>query len=197
MSFRISVGGAAAEAVRATVPTLVSDGIASGITALNPALWGPGAETEAALKLTAKDRRELQRRLNLAGFKPGKTSPNFGPSQRAAIKQWQTTRALTATGFLAPMQLKALRAQTEPAYQRALAEEAKPAPAPRTRAVTREPAEPQHRARGGVAYERDPVIRRDLERERAGGGNSAAGAAIFGTIVGGAIGGALGGGFRR
>ncbi len=157
------------------------------------------AETEAALKLTAKDRRELQRRLSLAGFKPGKTSPNFGPSQRNAIKQWQTTRALPATGFLAPMQLRALRAQTEPAYQRALAEDARPAPAPRaaTRAVAREPAQPQARTRGGVAYERDPVIRRDLERERAGGGSSAAGAAIFGTIVGGAIGGALGGGFRR
>jgi len=155
------------------------------------------AETEAALKLSAKDRRELQRRLSLAGFKPGKTSPNFGPSQRNAIKQWQTTRALAATGFLAPMQLKALRAQTEPAYQRALAEDARPAPAPRaTRAVAREPAEPQVRGRG-VVYERDPVIRRDLERERAGGGSSATGAAIFGGIVGGAIGGALGGGFRR
>ncbi|MBA4269970.1 MAG: caspase, partial [Methylobacterium sp.] len=107
------------------------------------------AETEAALKLSAKDRRELQRRLSLAGFKPGKTSPNFGPSQRNAIKQWQTTRALAATGFLAPMQLKALRAQTEPAYQRALAEDARPAPAPRaTRAVAREPAEPQVRNRG-------------------------------------------------
>ncbi len=154
------------------------------------------AETEAALKLSAKDRRELQRRLSLAGFKPGKTSPNFGPSQRNAIKQWQTTRELAATGFLAPMQLKALRAQTEPAYQRALAEDARPTPAPRTRAVAREPAEPQVRNRG-VAYERDPVIRRDLERERAGGGSSATGAAIFGGIVGGAIGGALGGGLRR
>ncbi len=153
------------------------------------------AETEAALKLTAKDRRELQRRLSLAGFKPGKTSPNFGPSQRAAIREWQTTRALSATGFLAPMQLRALRAQTEPAYQRALAEEAKPAPA-KTR-TAREPAEPQPRTRGGVAYERDPVIRRDLERERAGGGSSATGAAIFGGIVGGVVGGALGGGFRR
>ncbi|WP_376989194.1 caspase family protein [Bosea sp. R86505] len=153
------------------------------------------AQTEAALKLQAKDRRELQRRLSLAGFKPGKSSATFGPSQRSAIKEWQTTRGLEPTGFLAPLQLKALRAQTEPAYQRALAEQAKPAPAPRSR-TAREPVEPQVRTRGGVAYERDPVIRRDLERERAGGG-SAAGAAIFGTIVGGAIGGALGGGFRR
>lgn len=156
------------------------------------------AETEKELKLSATERRELQKRLTLSGFKPGKLSANFGPSQRAAIKEWQTTRNVAATGFLAPMQVKALRAQSEPAYQRALAEEAKPVT--RTRTV-REPVEPaQPRTRGGVAYERDPVIRRDLERERAGRGNSsgdAAGAAIFGTIVGGAIGGVLGGGFRR
>jgi glucose-6-phosphate isomerase len=51
MSFRISVSGLAADAVRATVPTLVTDLVASGVTALNPALWGPEAEAEAALRL--------------------------------------------------------------------------------------------------------------------------------------------------
>jgi glucose-6-phosphate isomerase len=51
VSFRISVSGAAADAVRATVPALVTDLIASGVTALNPALWGPEAEAEAALRL--------------------------------------------------------------------------------------------------------------------------------------------------
>ncbi|WP_104192737.1 glucose-6-phosphate isomerase [Cryobacterium sp. Y82] len=51
MSFRISVSGAAADAVRATVPTLITDLVASGITAQNPALWGPAVEAEAALRL--------------------------------------------------------------------------------------------------------------------------------------------------
>ena len=51
MSFRISVSGLAADAVRATVPTLVTDLVASGVTALNPALWGSEAEAEAALRL--------------------------------------------------------------------------------------------------------------------------------------------------
>ncbi|WP_104139382.1 glucose-6-phosphate isomerase [Cryobacterium sp. Y62] len=51
MSFRISVSGAAADAVRATVPALVTDLIASGVTAHNPVLWGPEAEAEAALRL--------------------------------------------------------------------------------------------------------------------------------------------------
>ncbi|KGJ78600.1 glucose-6-phosphate isomerase [Cryobacterium roopkundense] len=51
MSFRISVSGSAADAVRRVVPTLVDDLVASGITALDPALWGPEAEAEAAKRL--------------------------------------------------------------------------------------------------------------------------------------------------
>jgi glucose-6-phosphate isomerase len=51
VSFSISVSGAAALAVRATVPTLVADLVASGITSLDPALWGPEAEAEAGKRL--------------------------------------------------------------------------------------------------------------------------------------------------
>ncbi|TFB49556.1 glucose-6-phosphate isomerase [Cryobacterium tagatosivorans] len=51
MSFRISVSGAAAEAVRTAVPTLVDDLVASSITALDPALWGTEAEEEASRRL--------------------------------------------------------------------------------------------------------------------------------------------------
>jgi len=51
VSFRISVSGAAAQAVRTVVPTLVADLVASGITSLDPALWGPEAEVEAGRRL--------------------------------------------------------------------------------------------------------------------------------------------------
>lgn len=51
MSFRISVSGAAADAVRRTVPALVADLVASGITAQDPVLWGPAAEEEAGKRL--------------------------------------------------------------------------------------------------------------------------------------------------
>ncbi|WP_350349840.1 glucose-6-phosphate isomerase [Agromyces sp. G08B096] len=51
MSFRIAVSGAAADAVRRTVPTLVADRVASGITAQDPALWGRAAEEESAKRL--------------------------------------------------------------------------------------------------------------------------------------------------
>lgn len=51
MSIRIAVGGRAAEAVRAAVRSLVADRVASGITAQDPALWGPDAEAEASIRL--------------------------------------------------------------------------------------------------------------------------------------------------
>ncbi|MGO4782345.1 glucose-6-phosphate isomerase [Cryobacterium sp. W22_MBD10_FK3] len=51
MSFKISVSGAAADAVRAALPALVDDLVASGITSLDPALWGPEAEAEAGKRL--------------------------------------------------------------------------------------------------------------------------------------------------
>ena len=51
MSFDIGVRGAAAEAVSRVVPQLVSDLVASRITAGDPTLWGPAAEDEASKRL--------------------------------------------------------------------------------------------------------------------------------------------------
>ena len=51
MSFRVSVSGAAADAVRRVVPQLVADRVASGITGLDAGLWGPEAEAEATKRL--------------------------------------------------------------------------------------------------------------------------------------------------
>lgn len=51
MSFRIKVTGAANDAVERHVPQLVSDLVASGITAENPTLWGKAAEAESAIRL--------------------------------------------------------------------------------------------------------------------------------------------------
>ena len=51
MSFKIHVSGDAEAAVRSTVPGLVNDLVASGITAQDPALWGPDAEAEAGIRL--------------------------------------------------------------------------------------------------------------------------------------------------
>lgn len=51
MTVTIAATGAAADAVERVVPQLVSDGIAGGITAQDPTLWGAAAEAESAIRL--------------------------------------------------------------------------------------------------------------------------------------------------
>lgn len=51
MSFKVHVSGAAADAVKAVLPRLVADLVASGITAQDAALWGPDAEDESSKRL--------------------------------------------------------------------------------------------------------------------------------------------------
>jgi len=51
MSVKIAVSGDAAEAVKRIVPQLVSDLVASGITAGDGSLWGPDAEEESNKRL--------------------------------------------------------------------------------------------------------------------------------------------------
>ncbi|MDQ1581836.1 MAG: glucose-6-phosphate isomerase, partial [Microbacteriaceae bacterium] len=63
MSFRIHVTGAAEAAVKATVPTLVKDLVASSITAQDPALWGPEAESEASVRLGWTESASISRPL--------------------------------------------------------------------------------------------------------------------------------------
>ena len=174
------------------------------------------AQTEAALKLAARDKRELQTRLRVSGFQPGKAAADFGPGQRKAIQQWQKSRSIPETGFLTAMQVSALRAQSETAYQTLLAEEKAAAEKKRKTAGEGQQA---GKATRNVTYEGDEMYQRDLARERgvAYQGSGAArpgttstgyqgrvrtrteepannaGAAAIGSIIGGAImGGILG-----
>jgi glucose-6-phosphate isomerase len=63
MSFRIKVTGAAEEAVNHHVPQLVTDLVASSITAQNPSLWGKAAEAEASIRLGWTESVALSRPL--------------------------------------------------------------------------------------------------------------------------------------
>ncbi|MFJ4297072.1 glucose-6-phosphate isomerase [Curtobacterium sp. NPDC089689] len=51
MTVSIAARGAAARAIDTVVPQLVADLVASGITAQDPGLWGPAAESEASERL--------------------------------------------------------------------------------------------------------------------------------------------------
>lgn len=168
------------------------------------------AQTETAMKLDAKGRRELQTRLRVAGFQPGKLAANFGPGQRKAIQAWQKSRSIPETGFLTALQATALREQSEPAYQRLLADEAKAAaekksktadrgkPGKATRSVNDSGEEMYQRdlaRERGVAYQGSTTPRRGTTstgyqgrvRNHGDTGGDSAGAAAFGSILGGAI----------
>jgi len=63
VTIKIHATGAAADAVARAVPGLVADLVASGITALDPELWGPAAEADAAVRLGWVDAVSVSRPL--------------------------------------------------------------------------------------------------------------------------------------
>ena len=64
---------------------------------------------EATLRLDRDARRRIQERLQAAGFDPGAADGLFGPRTRAAIRQWQESRAAPATGYLNRPAVQTLR----------------------------------------------------------------------------------------
>ena len=85
--------GASAEAEAVPAPTR---------PALEP------AAAEEALGLERDGRVLIQSGLAALGFDPGPLDGVFGPGTRAAIRQWQTSREMTATGYLEAASAKEL-----------------------------------------------------------------------------------------
>jgi len=83
-------------------------------------------ETEKALDLTPANQKEIQQRLIVLEFYKGPANGALDSSTRSAIAAWQQSRGLAPTSLLGPLQLAALRAESESMYQRYLA--APPAP---------------------------------------------------------------------
>ncbi len=144
-------------------------------------------ETEKALNLSAADRRELQQRLTAIAFDAGPATGAFGDKTRSAIANWQRKHQVTPTSWLGPLQLVALKSESESAYRGFLA--ALPP-------ATATPAAPRRRARTV------PVVRKaqmQKPRERAPGSGrgpggpgensaaSAAAGAFFGGVASGLI----------
>ncbi|PZR84532.1 MAG: hypothetical protein DLM68_12545, partial [Hyphomicrobiales bacterium] len=63
-------------------------------------------------------RREIQERLLVMQFDPGKISGVFNKTTRRAIAGWQKGHELPATGWLAPLQYAALLAESEAPLRR-------------------------------------------------------------------------------
>ncbi len=86
------------------------------------ALTGAGApaapeatveSVEAGLELSREDRRLIQVGLAAAGFDPGPADGLFGRGTRGAIRQWQSSRGESATGYLDMESAKLLLAAGE------------------------------------------------------------------------------------
>ncbi|MGA2794685.1 MAG: peptidoglycan-binding domain-containing protein, partial [Roseiarcus sp.] len=77
-------------------------------------------ETERSLNLGAAEIRELQQRLTALALDAGPANGAFSDQTRSAIAQWQTRHGVLSTSWLGPLQLAALRAESEAAYQQLL-----------------------------------------------------------------------------
>ncbi|WFE87772.1 caspase family protein [Roseibium porphyridii] len=143
----------------------------------------PGTQaTESSLGWNRTARREVQTRLNLAGFDVGRPDGAFGPKTRAGVTGWQTANGIVPTGFFTPAQYALLTTQTATQYAAYQAE------------VRRKQ---QAAAASRSSTSRSTTTRRNnntttTRRSNNGGGVNPAGAAFIGGVVGGIIGGAIG-----
>ena len=93
-------------------------------------VWGcNGPVVEEGLGLDGSARRRIQLGLRSAGFDPGGADGLFGPRTRAAIRAWQSSRGVRATGYLDGPAVEALRTAGVSAPTVA-AQASAPAPAP-------------------------------------------------------------------
>jgi uncharacterized caspase-like protein len=145
--------------------------------------------SEKALKLTPTDRKELQQRLTLIEFDAGPANGNFGDRTRAALADWQKKHAMTPTSWLGPLQVAALKAESETTYQRFLAAQPMVPVQPQGAAPTRMVLPVRNKA--PVILIAKPRAPRPGPaagpREEGGGVSSAAAGAFFGGVASGLI----------
>jgi uncharacterized caspase-like protein len=119
------------------------------------------ADTEKALDLTPAEQKEIQQRLAALDLYKGPATGALDPATRLALTEWQRLRGAAPTSFLGSMQLAALRAESEDAYQKFLA--AQPAPEPAVRQAVRPPTraarEPERRAAREPIRKHEPARR--------------------------------------
>jgi len=127
---------------------VISDAAKAGLSttdrnvsaSVDPAIFTDEAtqQTEDQIGLNKTKRRAVQRRLTRFGFST-KANGKFDESTRDAITHWQEARGYPKTGFLNPLQHKALLTETATAVQASASDEG-------------ESDHPVRRRRGGGAH---------------------------------------------
>jgi peptidoglycan hydrolase-like protein with peptidoglycan-binding domain len=140
--------------------------------------------TEKSLNLTLTDRKEVQQRLAALDLAADPATGVFGDKTRAAIAEWQKRHEVTPTSWLGPIQLAALKAESEDAYRRYLA--AHPAAPARAAAPTRratQPADEQaQRRRQPASQQAQP--QQPAQPQQDGAASAATGAFLGGVATG-------------
>ena len=77
-------------------------------------------DTEKSLRFEAADKKEIQERLQVLRYYNGAIDGSFNEQTRLAIAEWQKKREVASTGMLGPVEVAALRAESEETYQRYL-----------------------------------------------------------------------------
>ena len=77
-------------------------------------------DTEKSLRFEVADRKEIQERLQVLRYYNGAIDGSFNEQTRLAIAEWQKKREVASTGMLGPVEVAALRAESEEMYQRYL-----------------------------------------------------------------------------
>ena len=77
-------------------------------------------DTEKSLRFGADGRKEIQERLQVLRYYTGTIDGTFNEQTRTAIAEWQKKRQVAPTGNLGPVEVAALRAESEEMYQRYL-----------------------------------------------------------------------------
>jgi len=137
-------------------------------------------QTEAQLGWGRSVRREVQARLNLAGFNTGNPDGVHGPMTRRAANAWQTANGFVATGYFTAPQYRLLSSQTQVQYVAWLQEEQRRIAAQR-RTVSR----------STTAQNNPPRNRNQNTNNNNNNGGGQVPAALLGGVIGGIIGGAI------
>jgi uncharacterized caspase-like protein len=143
-------------------------------------------ETERGLKLSAGDRKEIQQRLVVMEFSPGPANGVFSEKTRAAIADWQKGHEAAQTGLLGPVQLAALKSESEGSYRRYLSAQpmvpVQPSPPTRVLQTAHKPPVQRVREARPVAPASGPG-----PAPADNGASSAAAGAFFGGMASGLI----------
>lgn len=142
----------------------------------------PGSETtEAQLGWGRSVRREVQARLNLAGFNTGHPDGVHGPKTRRAVTAWQTANEFVPTGFFTAPQYRLLSSQTQVQYVAWLEKE-------QQRIAQRRKVSRSTTAQNNTNRPRN--TNQNTNNNNNGGGGQVP-AALLGGVIGGIIGGAI------